>query len=130
MTVQKIGGGGILFKDNNLDNKYDQSDTIIGLSSGNGFEDLKELDMNKDSFIDSKDNVFNKLKLLELDSQKTFSLQEKNISKLYTEYSSSNYDMKDHNNTPYLNIKQFSFSLDNTLSANLVFGLDFYYIKK
>ena len=126
LNVQKIGGGGILFKDTNNNNQYDESDTIFGLSSGNGFSDLAKLDDNNDNFIDSNDSQFNQLKLYELDTKSTYSLSQKNINKLSTLYGNTNYDFKDFGNNPYLNIKQFSFSLNNKLSANLVFGLDFY----
>lgn len=126
LNVQKIGGGGLLFKDTNNNNQYDESDTIFGLSSGNAFSDLAKLDDNNDNFIDSHDSQFNQLKLYELDTKSTYSLSQKNINKLSTLYGNTNYDLKDLGNNPYLNIKQFSFSLDNKLSANLVFGLDFY----
>lgn len=125
-AVNKLYNGGLLFADNNNNNKYDENDTIFGLSTGNGFNELKTLDNNKDNFIDCQDNIFQKLKLYEMNSGETVSLQERNVQLISTVCGNTNFDLKTEIDNPYVNIKQFSFAIGNNYEAKMAYGIDFY----
>ena len=56
-------GNGFLVFDRNDNGKVDNGSELFGTKTGNGFEELKEYDNNKNNWIDEGDKIFDKLKV-------------------------------------------------------------------
>ncbi len=56
-------GSGFLALDKNSDNIINQGSELFGTLSGNGFDELREYDEDKNSWIDENDSIFDKLQI-------------------------------------------------------------------
>ncbi|MBR0091433.1 MAG: hypothetical protein IJP92_07020, partial [Lachnospiraceae bacterium] len=56
-------GSGFLALDRNEDGKINDGSELFGVKSGNGFEDLREFDLDGNGWIDENDEVFEKLRV-------------------------------------------------------------------
>lgn len=75
--ISRLGAGsGFLALDKNGDGKINDGSELFGTSSGNGFYDLAQYDLDGNGWIDEADEIFDKLKIWTMDADGT--------SKLYT----------------------------------------------
>lgn len=77
-----VAGCGFLALDENEDGIINDGSELFGTSSGNGFADLARFDTDHDGFIDEDDEIFDKLKVMTIDSNGTqhlYSLLDKDI---------------------------------------------------
>ncbi|MCV6606970.1 MAG: hypothetical protein OIF32_02065 [Campylobacterales bacterium] len=66
--VTKLGhGSGFLALDKNGNEKIDNGKELFGATNGNGFEELREYDLDNSGWIDENDEVFQKLKIMTID---------------------------------------------------------------
>ncbi|MBP5198830.1 MAG: hypothetical protein J6033_07250, partial [Lachnospiraceae bacterium] len=95
-------GSGFLALDLNDNGTIDNGTELFGAKSGNGFADLSKYDEDGNGWIDEGDAVFDKLKILYLDSegrQRTYSLAEKGVGALSLYNLDSPYELGDITNT-------------------------------
>lgn len=79
-------GSGFLALDKNSDGIINNGSELFGPKSGNGFNELRAYDMDKNGWIDENDDVFSKLLIWTKDEdgvESLYSLKEKNIGALY-----------------------------------------------
>jgi hypothetical protein len=79
-------GAGYLALDKNENGIIDNGSELFGTESGNGFKDLSIYDKDNNNWIDENDDIFNKLKIWQLDEtgeNKLVSLVDLNIGAIY-----------------------------------------------
>ena len=79
-------GAGYLALDKNENGIIDNGSELFGTESGNGFKDLSIYDKDHNNWIDENDDVFNKLKIWQIDEQgegKLVSLLDLNVGAIY-----------------------------------------------
>lgn len=89
-------GTGFLAYDKNGNGIIDDGSELFGPSSGNGFQELAELDEDGNGWIDENDLAFTKLKFWQKDGEGNdlvSSLLEAGIGALYTKQASTQYDI-------------------------------------
>ena len=91
-------GAGYLALDKNNNGKIDNGSELFGTKSNNGFRDLKEYDLDNNNWIDENDEVFNKLRVWQIDdagNDKLVSLIDLNIGAIYLGDVASGYRYQD-----------------------------------
>lgn len=94
-------GSGLLALDKNNDGVINDGSELFGPQTGNGFAELAKYDADGNGWIDEKDPVFSKLRVLEKDANGNdtlSSLKDKNIGAIYLGNVSSQFSMKDDKN--------------------------------
>jgi len=97
--------------DRNQDGAINNGSELFGPASGNGFADLAAYDSDGNGWIDENDPVFEQLRLWAKDRDghdHLFSLADKGIGALYLEPVSSEFSLKDSQNTLHGQIRSTS----------------------
>ncbi len=92
---------GFLVIDLNDNNVVDDGRELFGPTTGDGFKELAEYDLDKNQWIDEADPIFYKLKIWSLDENgqlKLFSLSEKNVGAIYLGFARTRFELYDSEN--------------------------------
>ncbi|MCR4610489.1 MAG: hypothetical protein K5644_01180 [Lachnospiraceae bacterium] len=96
-----LGGGAFLALDKNNNGEIDDGSELFGTSSGDGFKDLSEYDTDGNGWIDEADDVFDKLRLWQVNadgSKSLYTLKDKNVGALYLGNVNSQFSLTNENN--------------------------------
>lgn len=100
-TFSFVGtGSGFLALDKNKDGKINNGSELFGPKSGNGFNELRAYDSDKNNWIDENDAVFEQLLLWTKDEageENLFRLSDKDIGALYIGSVSTEFDLNVNN---------------------------------
>lgn len=91
-------GSGFLVLDYNSNNKVDDGRELVGASTGNAINELRQFDEDNNSWIDENDSIFNKLKIWEKDFKGRdliSSLKDKDIGAIYLILVKTPFQIKD-----------------------------------
>ncbi len=89
-------GSGFLALDKNENGEIDDGNELFGPQSGNGFAELKEYDLDGNSWIDENDEIFSKLKVWTIgeNGEKTLlSIAEAGVGAIYLGNSATKFNM-------------------------------------
>lgn len=92
------GGKGYLAIDLDGDGMITNGSELFGPSTGNGFQELSAYDSDGNSWIDENDDAFSRLSVLSFDAegnQVLRGIRERGVGAIYTQYSSTQFDLKD-----------------------------------
>lgn len=96
-TFSFVGSGsGFLALDKNKDGKINDGSELFGPTLGNGFDELKEYDTDKNNWIDENDAIYNDLLIWTKDEEgkeSLFSLKEKNVGAIYLNRVETQFDL-------------------------------------
>lgn len=95
-------GSGFLAIDKNGDGKINDGSELFGPTKGNGFNELRAYDSDKNGWIDENDDVFKKLLIWTKDEngdENLYSLKQKDIGALYLNSANTQFDLKDNTNS-------------------------------
>lgn len=91
-------GSGFLALDKNGDGKINDGSELFGPTKGNGFNELKAYDSDKNGWIDENDDVFKKLLIWTKDEsgkENLYSLKQKDVGALYLNTANTQFDLND-----------------------------------
>lgn len=94
-------GSGFLALDRNEDGIINDGSELFGTKSGNGFEDLKVYDTDRDGFIDEDDEIWSKLKIWIMEEggePKLYSLAQKGVGAIGLQNVSTDFSLTDEAN--------------------------------
>lgn len=94
-------GSGFLALDKNSDGKINDGSELFGPTNGNGFNELKAYDSDKNGWIDENDDVFSKLIIWTKDEngeENLYSLKEKDVGALYLNSAYTRFNLNDSAN--------------------------------
>jgi hypothetical protein len=98
-TFSFVGeGSGFLALDKNKDKKVNNGSELFGPKSGNGFNELRAYDTDKNNWIDENDAVFNDLLIWTKDEageEKLFTIKEKNVGAIYLGAIETEFDLNE-----------------------------------
>ena len=95
-------GSGFLFLDNNRDGRANDGSELFGPQTGNGFNELAELDKDGNGWLDANDPAFDRLRIWVKDSDGNDSfipLKLKNIGAIFLDHQATPFSFKDNSNT-------------------------------
>jgi hypothetical protein len=110
-TISFPTNGGFLVLDKNKDGKINNGKELFGPSTGNGFDELAEYDVDHNGWIDESDIVFHDLKIWTKDADGNdifYTLKDKNIGAIYLGNVYAEFDIKNHKNILYGKAKRAS----------------------
>lgn len=79
-------GAGFLALDKNENGNIDNGSELFGPNTNDGFRELAQYDIDKNNWIDEKDDIFNKLKVYSIDESGNYSLVsliDRNVGAIY-----------------------------------------------
>jgi hypothetical protein len=120
-------GSGFLAYDKNGNGEIDDGSELFGPSTGNGFQELAEYDIDKNGWIDENDEIFDKLRIWHIDEngeRNLVALGEKGIGAIYLNNVSGKFEFKDDQNKSQGNIKNNSIYLSEKGKAGAVHEID------
>lgn len=130
-TVDQISfagaGSGFLALDLNNDSIINDGNELFGPKSGNGFSDLAAYDIDKNSWIDENDAIFDKLRIWSKDADGKdylFALGEKGIGAIYLGNISTSYALKDSNNQTDAQLQRTGIFLNESGTAGTIQHID------
>ena len=91
-------GSGFLAIDKNQDGKINDGSELFGPTNGNGFNELRAYDSDKNGWIDENDDVFDKLVIWTKDDnglENLYSLKGKDVGALYLNGVNTQFDFND-----------------------------------
>lgn len=94
-------GSGFLALDKNQDGVINNGSELFGPNSGNGFSELAKYDVDKNSFIDEADPIYNSLRIWqrhEDGSQQLIALGDKNIGAIYLGHVTTPFQLRTADN--------------------------------
>lgn len=98
-TFSFVGSGsGFLALDKNNDKKINDGSELFGPKSGNGFNELRAYDEDKNNWIDENDAIYNDLLIWTKDEngqENLFSLKDKNVGAIYLGSIDTDFDLND-----------------------------------
>ncbi len=98
-TFSFVGSGsGFLALDKNKDKKINDGNELFGPTSGNGFNELRSYDTDKNNWIDENDAIYNDLLIWTKDrngEENLFTLKEKNVGAIYLASIDTEFDLTD-----------------------------------
>lgn len=95
-------GSGFLALDLNSDGKINNGKELFGPNTGNGFAELSQYDSDNNGWIDESDSIYDKLRIWTKDAQgqdQLFALGQKGIGAIYLGNASTEFALKDSQNT-------------------------------
>lgn len=121
-------GKGLLVIDTNNDKVVNNGLELVGGASGNAFEELKSYDDDNNNWIDEKDNVYNKLKVWEVNQNgynKLSSLKQRGVGAIYLGNIATNFYERNNSNEPIGEIKKSGIFVNNEHKVLPLHQLDF-----
>ena len=115
-------GSGLLVFDKNQDGIVNDGSELFGPSTGNGFEELSQYDLDNNFWIDENDAIFDELSIWESDEHGEMHLtriKEAGIGAIYLVNVDTPFDLRDENNDLDARIKRSGIALneDGTVSS-------------
>ena len=121
-------GSGFLALDLNKNGKIDSGRELFGPKTGNGFEELKAYDSDKNNWIDEADPIFEKLRIWAVNEEGEyvlFSLKEKGIGAIFLGSTTTPFTYTESNNSPIALLKRSGIYLKENGDAGTVQQIDF-----
>lgn len=94
-------GTGFLALDKNENGEIDDGSELFGTSSQDGFRDLAEYDLDGNGWIDEADDIFDKLKIWQVNedgSKNLYTLKEKGVGAICLKNVNTQFSLNDENN--------------------------------
>ena len=113
--------------DINGNGEIDDGSELFGTKSGDGFKDLSEYDSDGNGWIDEADEVFDKLRLWQVNSDGTkslYTLKDKDIGALYLGNVNSTFSITNDNNDTNAIIRKSGMYLREDGSAGVMAHVD------
>lgn len=112
--------------DKNGSGAIENGDELFGAKSGNGFEELREYDDDKNGWIDENDPIFNKLRVWHKTENKDelIAIGEVGIGAIYLGDIATRFEMKDSSNTLMGVMRQSSFFLFENGKGGMISQID------
>lgn len=128
--ISKLGAGnGFLALDKNGDGIINQGSELFGTISGNGFDELREYDLDGNNWIDENDSIFNKLQIWlknEDDNERELvGLGEVGIGAIFLGSNSSEFTFKTSSNETLGVMKSCGIFLNENGSCGNISQIDF-----
>jgi hypothetical protein len=119
-------GSGFLALDKNLNYKIDDGSELFGAKSGNGFEELRAYDDDKNGWIDENDKIFNKLRIWKKsqNSDELIALGQVGIGAIFLGDVSTPFDLKTLSNEQLGVMRSSSFFLFENGKAGIISQID------
>lgn len=120
-------GTGILSLDRNRDGIINDGSELFGPSTGNGFEELSQYDLDRNYWIDENDAVFDELTIWESDEQGEMHLtkiKDAGLGAIYLESINTPFDLRNENNELQARIKRSGIALNEDGSLASVHEMD------
>lgn len=121
-------GSGFVALDLNQNGKIDSGRELFGPKTGNGFEELKVYDSDKNNWIDEADPIFGKLRIWALNEEGEyvlFSLKEKGIGAIFLGSTVTPFTYTEMNNSAIALLKRSGIYLKENGDAGTVQQVDF-----
>lgn len=112
--------------DKNGSGAIENGDELFGAKSGNGFEELREYDDDKNGWIDENDPIFNKLRVWHKTENKDelIAIGEVGIGAIYLGDIATRFEMKDSSNALMGVMRQSSFFLFENGNGGMISQID------
>lgn len=120
-------GQGFLFLDRNNDGVANNGLELFGPTSGNGFNELRELDSDANGWLDENDPLFEKLKVWMKDAGDNdyfLSLQEKNVGAILLDTTATPFAMKDDKNSLAGQLRESSIFIKENGTVGAIHEID------
>jgi len=108
------GDVGYLVYDKNANNKADNGSELFGPTSGNGFNELAQLDENNNGFLDKEDSAYQQLYLWQPDKNTWLSLADAGIEAISTQAIATPYTFYDKNDEVQAQLRNSSFAISES----------------
>jgi hypothetical protein len=105
------GDVGYLVYDKNANNKADNGSELFGPTSGNGFNELAQLDENNNGFLDKEDSAYQQLYLWQPDKNNWLSLADAGIEAISTDAIATPYTFYDKDDEVQAQMRSSSFAI-------------------
>ncbi|MFT5756766.1 MAG: hypothetical protein ACI9LM_001487 [Alteromonadaceae bacterium] len=109
-----LGDVGYLVYDKNANNKADNGSELFGPTSGNGFNELAQLDENNNGFLDKEDSAYQKLYLWQPDKNTWLSLADAGIEAINTDAIATPYTFYDKDDVVQAQLRNSSFAVSES----------------
>ncbi len=120
-------GTGFLSFDKNKDGIINDGTELFGPSTGYGFDELSQYDLDHNFWIDENDEIFDQLTIWENDEQGEMQLtriKDAGIGAIYLESETTPFDFRDENNELQARLKRSSIALNEDGSVSAVQEMD------
>ncbi len=123
-TLQE--GSAFLALDKNSSGRIDNGSELFGTKSGNGFEELRQYDEDKNSWIDANDPIFSKLRIWQKTetTSNLLVLGEVGIGAIFLGDIDTPFSLKDNSNSLLGVMRQSSFFLFEDGKAGMISQID------
>ena len=108
------GDVGYLVYDKNGNNKADNGSELFGPTSGNGFNELAQLDENNNGFLDKEDSAYQQLYIWQPDNSTWLSLADAGIEAISTQAIATPYTFYDKNDEVQAQLRNSSFAISES----------------
>ncbi len=116
-------GSGLLCFDKNHDGIINDGSELFGPTTGNGFDELSQYDLDHNLWIDENDAIFDELSIWENDEQGEMSLtkiKEAGIGAIYLANVQTPFDFRDENNILEARVKNSGIALNEDGSVSSI----------
>ncbi len=120
-------GSGFLALDKNNNKSIDNGNELFGANTGDGFEELRQYDEDKNNWIDENDSIFDSLLVWEKNEDRDnllLSLGQAGIGAIYLSAVDSSFTYSSAIKEHYAQLKESSFYLKEDGKAGLVTSVD------
>jgi hypothetical protein len=120
-------GAGFLALDKNKNNIIDNGNELFGANTGDGFEELRQYDEDKNSWIDENDSIFDSLLVWEKNESgenSLLTLGQAGVGAIYLSAIDSGFTYSSSIKEHYARLKESSFYLKENGKAGLVTSVD------
>lgn len=129
-SISRIGSGsGFLALDLNGDGRVNNGSELFGPATGNGFEELRKYDSDRNGWIDENDRIFSELMIWSSDPEGIMtlhSLKEKNIGALLLDNVDVSFFHKDLGNNVLAETRKMGIFLAEDDAPGSIQQVDFY----
>lgn len=128
LIPQLKNGTGFLALDKNENETIDNGNELFGANTGDGFEELRKYDDDKNSWIDENDSIFDNLLIWEKNENGDNSLiilAQAGIGAIYLSAVDSGFTYSSGINEDYARLKQSSFHIKEDGKIGLITSVDF-----
>lgn len=125
--ISRLGDtSAFLALDKNGSGVIENGNELFGAKSGNGFEELREYDNDKNGWIDENDPIFNKLRIWHKteDKDELIAIGEVGIGAIYLGDISTPFEIKDSSNALMGAMRQSSFFVFENGSGGMISQID------
>ena len=125
--ISRLGNtSAFLALDKNGSGVIENGNELFGAKSGNGFEELREYDNDKNGWIDENDPIFNKLRIWHKteDKDELIAIGEVEIGAIYLGDISTPFEIKDSSNALMGAMRQSSFFVFENGSGGMISQID------